>query len=77
MQKNALYCEKINQMNNLIDSQKQFLNKNEKKMEGLLKKLDEFAMVNNGKSSEISKLKYENLSLRDEVLFYLSFIASF
>ena len=54
-------------MNNLIETQKQIMSKNEKKIDNLLKKLDELTMINNSKSSEISKLKYENFSLKDEV----------
>jgi len=67
IQKNLLYSEKINQMSNLIETQKQILAKNEKKTDNLLKKLDELTMINNSKSVEISKLKYENSSLKDEV----------
>ena len=84
MQKNLMYCEKINQMSNLIDAQKQVLSKNEKKTDSLLRKLDELTGISNTKSSEISKLKYENLSLRDEVnkiniskiLFQINFLSS-
>lgn len=67
---NILYCEKMSQMNNLIDAQKQIIQKNESKLENLLKKLDELTTINKMKSTEISKLKYENSSLKDEVINY-------
>ena len=62
-------------MNNLIETQKQIMSKNEKKIDNLLKKLDELTMINNSKSSEISKLKYENSSLKDEVNLIQKFLS--
>lgn len=66
-QKNVLFAEKIAQMADFIETQKQIMSKNEKKIDNLLRKLDEMTMINNSKSAEISKLRYENSSLRDEV----------
>ena len=50
-----------------METQRHVITKNEKKTQNLLKKLDELTMANNTKSTEISKLKYENSSLRNEV----------
>lgn len=56
-------------MNELIETQRHVITKNDKKMQNLIKKLDELNLTNNTKSSEISKLKYENSSLRNEVCY--------
>lgn len=54
-------------MGTLVEAQKQIIQKNEKKIESLIKKIDELASSNKLKADEISKLKYETSSLKNEV----------
>lgn len=54
-------------MASLIETQKQIIQKSEKKIESLLKKIDELAALNKSKADEISRLKYETSSLKNEV----------
>lgn len=59
-------------MGTLVEAQKQIIQKNEKKIESLIKKIDELASSNKLKADEISKLKYETSSLKNEVYAFVN-----